>query len=274
MTAPLAKITGHAQTFVAIVFNGFDLIETHRDVLSKALIDLSLTGGSASGLSLLQNVLRELFEMIDRIGKAICVHGYFLTSYERSRKSGYHSNFDRPGRCLDALHENTMEDEGPSKTKIKQEMTALQKLGAEIVTLKNSQIDQLNLPEQLFDAVMEAKRLKSHEAIRRQMQFIGKIMRVIDPESIQQQMDAWNGVNDQETARLHNIENWRKKLLADDTSLSEFLVAHPRCDAQQLRTLIRNTRKEQAENRPPTSYRALFRCLRETLQASPHDDVS
>jgi len=167
-----------------------------------------------------------------------------------------------------------MEEEGPSKTKRKQEMNALQKLGAEIVTLKKSQIEQLNLPEQLLDAVLEARRLTSHEAIRRQMQFIGKIMRGVDAEPIQQQLDAWNGVNDQETARLHHIENWRKRLLADDTALSEFLSAHPGCDAQQLRTLIRNTRKEQAANRPPANYRALFRWLRETLQATPQDDLS
>ncbi len=167
-----------------------------------------------------------------------------------------------------------MEEEGPSKTKRKQEMNALQKIGAEIVTLKKSQIEQLNLPEQLLDAVLEARRLTSHEAIRRQMQFIGKIMRGVDAEPIQQQLDAWNGVNDQETARLHHIENWRKRLLADDTSLSEFLSAYPGCDAQQLRTLIRNTRKEQAANRPPANYRALFRWLRETLQASPQDDLS
>lgn len=170
--------------------------------------------------------------------------------------------------------EDEGEDEGPSKSQIKREMTALQKLGAEIVTLKKSQIDQLNLPESLFDAVMEAKRLKSHEAIRRQMQFIGKIMRGVDPEHIQQQLDAWNGVNDQETARLHQVENWRKKLLAEDSTLSEFLTEHPGCDAQQLRTLIRNTRKEQAANRAPAHYRALFRWLRETLQETPANDAS
>lgn len=167
-----------------------------------------------------------------------------------------------------------MEDEGPSKSQIKREMTALQKLGAELVTLKKSQIDQLNLPEQLFDAVLEAKRLKSHEAIRRQMQYIGKIMRGVDPEPIQQQLDAWNGVNDQETARLHHIERWRDRLLADDTALSEFINEHPECDAQQLRTLIRNTHKEQAANRPPANYRALFRWLRETLQTAAQDDTS
>lgn len=166
------------------------------------------------------------------------------------------------------------EDEGPSKTKRKQEMTALQKLGVEIVTLKKSQIDQLNLPEQLLDAVLEAKRLKQHEAVRRQMQFIGKIMRGVDAEPIQQQIDAWNGVNNQETARLHALELWRDRLIAEDSALSEYLNAYPGCDAQQLRTLIRNARKENAAQRPPASTRALFRWLRDTQQAMPDNDVT
>ena len=163
------------------------------------------------------------------------------------------------------------EVEGPSKTKRKQAMTSLQKLGAEIVTLKQSQIEQLNLPESLLDAVLEAKRLKQHEAVRRQMQFIGKIMRGVDAAPIQDQMDAWNGVNQQEATRLHRLEYWRDRLLAEDAALSEYLNAHPGCDAQQLRTLIRNTRKEQAANRPLANFRALFRWLRETEQATPHE---
>lgn len=165
------------------------------------------------------------------------------------------------------------ETEGPSKTKRKQEMTDLQKLGVEIVALKKSQIEQLHLPEQLLDAVMEAKRLKQFEAIRRQMQFIGKIMRGVDAAPIQHQIDAWNGVNHQETARLHQLELWRDRLIAEDDALSEYLNAHPGCDAQQLRTLIRNARKELAANRPPASSRALFRWLREVQQSQTENDV-
>lgn len=166
------------------------------------------------------------------------------------------------------------EEEGPSKTKRKQEMTNLQKLGVEIVALKKSQIEQLDLPEQLLDAVMEAKRLKQFEAIRRQIQFIGKIMRGIDAAPIQHQIDAWNGVNHQETVRLHQLELWRDRLIAEDNALSEYLNAHPGCDAQQLRTLIRNARKENAAQRPPASTRALFRLLRDTQQTMSKNDVS
>lgn len=183
---------------------------------------------------------------------------------------------------FEARREKLMDEEfeGPSKTKRKQAMDALQKLGVEIVALNKSQIAQLKLPEQLLDAVLEAKRLTKHEAIRRQMQYIGKIMRGVEPEPIQRQLDIWNGVSQQATAQLHNLERWRTRLVADDAALSEFLSEHPGCDAQQLRTLIRNTRKEQAANRPPASYRALFRWLRDTLQVPPEetddaeDDVS
>ena len=169
------------------------------------------------------------------------------------------------------------EDEGPSKTKRKQEMTALQTLGEAIVALKKSQIDQLHLPESLLDAVLEGKRLTKHEAIRRQMQYIGKLMRSVDEQPIQQQIDAWNGVNNQETVRLHQLEMWRDRLLAEDAALSEYLSAHPGCDAQHLRTLIRNARKEHAANRPPSSFRALFRWLRESEMSPPEgsdDQVS
>jgi len=159
-----------------------------------------------------------------------------------------------------------MEEESLSKTKRKQAMTALQDLGTVIVKLSQNQIEQLQLPEALHEAAMEARRLKQHEAIRRQMQYIGKLMRNVDAEPIRQQIEAWHGMNHQETARLHQLERWRERLLAEDAALSEFISAHPDCDAQQLRTLIRNTRKEQAANRPPASYRALFRWLRETLQ--------
>ncbi len=162
---------------------------------------------------------------------------------------------------------SSMEDEAPlSKTKRKQAMTDLQKLGAELVTLKQSQLDQLKLPELLLDAVLEAKRLTRNEARRRQMQYIGKVMRTVDAAPIQTQLDAWRGVNDQERARLHDIERWRERLMAEDTAVSEFLGDYPGCDSQQLRTLIRNARKELAANRPPASYRALFRMLREVMR--------
>ncbi len=163
-------------------------------------------------------------------------------------------------------------EEEVSKSQRKRDMTALQKLGATLVALKLSQIEQLNLPEALLDAVMEAKRLTKNEAIRRQMQFIGRVMRSVDAAPIQAQIDAWNGVNDQETAKQHQLERWRDRLVEDDAALAEFIAQFPACDAQPLRALIRNTRKERALNKPLANYRALFRMLREITQSAPPAD--
>ncbi|MDP1683285.1 MAG: ribosome biogenesis factor YjgA [Burkholderiales bacterium] len=159
-----------------------------------------------------------------------------------------------------------------SKSQRKRDSTALQKLGTTLVSLKSSQIEQLHLPEALLDAVIEAKRLTKNEAIRRQMQFIGRIMRSVDAAPIQAQIDAWNGLNDQETAKQHQIERWRDRLVEDDAALAEFIAQFPACDAQPLRTLIRNTRKERALNKPLANYRALFRMLREIMQSAPPAD--
>ena len=170
------------------------------------------------------------------------------------------------------MSENDLDDEPISKTRRKQAMTDLQKLGAELVSLKQSQLDQLQLPELLLDAVLEAKRLTHNEARRRQLQYIGKVMRSVDAAPIQTQLDAWNGVNNQESARLHTIERWRERLIAEDAAAGDFLTDYPACVSQQLRTLIRNARKEHAAKRPPASYRALFRMLRDIIQATPSTD--
>ena len=163
-------------------------------------------------------------------------------------------------------------DDEISKSQRKRDSTALQKLGAALVSLKASQLEQLHLPESLLAAVMEAKRLTKHEAIRRQMQYIGRIMRSVDAAPIQNQIDAWNGVNDQEIAKQHQLERWRDRLVEDDGVLAEFIAHYPACDAQPLRTLIRNTRKERLANKPPANFRALFRMLREIMQRAPASD--
>ncbi|MBT9613418.1 MAG: DUF615 domain-containing protein [Burkholderiales bacterium] len=160
-------------------------------------------------------------------------------------------------------------DDEVSKSQRKRDSTALQKLGATLVSLKLSQIEQLNLPEALLDAVIEAKRLTKNEAVRRQMQYIGRVMRSVDAAPIQAQIDAWNGLNDQETAKQHQLERWRDRLIEDDAALAEFIAQYPACDVQPLRTLIRNTRKERVLNKPLAHYRALFRMLREIMQSAP-----
>lgn len=153
-----------------------------------------------------------------------------------------------------------------SKTRRKQEMHALQDLGQALVKLSPQQLAQLKLPETLAEAISEAKRLKKHEAIRRQMQYIGRLMRQVDAAPIQAQMDAWRSDSAAEAARHHRLERWRDRLLADDDALTEFAAAHPGIDTQALRSLIRNARRETALGKPPRNARALFRALREIMQ--------
>jgi ribosome-associated protein len=171
------------------------------------------------------------------------------------------------------------QDELLSKTKRKQAMHALQDLGETLVKLNAQQLSRLSLPEPLIEAVVEARRLKKHEAIRRQMQYIGRLMRQIDAEPIQAQLDAWRGEHNQETAHHHQLERWRDRLLTEDDAVTEFADAYPGTDVQQLRNLIRNARKESELKKPPKSTRMLFRMIREISQSgmpgpslSAHED--
>ena len=161
-----------------------------------------------------------------------------------------------------------MDDEVVSKTKRKQEMTALQSLGARLVDLPESQIAELPMEERLREAVLEAKRITSHEAKRRQMQYVGRLMREIDPAPLRERLEAMTGHSAQAAAQHRRLEGWRERLLADDEALTAFAAEHPGADLQALRTLIRNTRKEQKEAKPPRSYRELFRLIKECSDSS------
>ena len=156
---------------------------------------------------------------------------------------------------------------GPvSKTKRKQEMHELQALGAALVELSEARVRSLALEEDLREAVLEAKRLSkgsaSHEARRRQLQYIGRLMRELDPAPIRAALEALEGSSAEATARHRRLEQLRDRLLADDGALTDFVAAHPLADAQALRTLIRNARREQKEGRPPRAFRELFRTLK------------
>ncbi len=150
-----------------------------------------------------------------------------------------------------------------SKTRRKKAMHALQELGETLVDLSADQLDRLELPEELRDAVTEARRMRSHEARRRQLQYIGRLMRGVETEEIAAQIAHLQGESDAAKAEFHALERWRARLLEDDDALTDWLATHPGGDAQALRQLIRNARREQAEGRPPRASRALFRLLRE-----------
>jgi ribosome-associated protein len=160
-----------------------------------------------------------------------------------------------------------MRDEIVSKTKRKQEMLELQALGVALVALPEAQLDFL--PPELHQAVLEAKRISAHEGRRRQLQYIGRLMREVDPAPIRARLDALTGSSSQANARHKRIEALRKRLLADDEALTQFAATHPTADLQTLRNLIRNSRKEYEEGRPPRAYRELFRLLTSIDSANP-----
>lgn len=168
------------------------------------------------------------------------------------------------------MNDETMDDDEfyVSKTKRKQAMNELQDMGGELVKLGNSRLAELNLPEELLTAVLDAKRITSNGATRRQIQYIGRLMRDIDPAPIKAKLDAWSGNSKAEAARFHRLERWRERLLTDESALSEFIDEYPAADAQQIRSLIRNARKETEANKPPKSSRALFKLLKEITEAN------
>jgi ribosome-associated protein len=156
-----------------------------------------------------------------------------------------------------------MEAEFVSRTKKKQQVEELQKLGVALVDLPAAQLDALGLPALLLAAVREAQRITSHEARRRQLQYIGKLMRKVDPEPVRAALAMSAGQSALARAQQRRLEGWRERLVGDDGALTAFAAEHPGADLQELRTLIRNARKEIADSKPPRAQRELFRVLRD-----------
>lgn len=142
-------------------------------------------------------------------------------------------------------------------------MHELQALGAALAQLPDSQLKKMRLGERLLQAILEAKAIKSHEARRRQMQYIGRLMREVDAAPIRAQLAEVEGHSAQANARHRRLEAWRERLVSNDEALTAFAAEHPGADLQLLRTLIRNARKESGEAKPPRAYRELFRVLKE-----------
>ena len=153
-----------------------------------------------------------------------------------------------------------------SKTRRKQAVHALQALGEELVDLNENQLATVELPEPLLDAVMHAQTITKHEARRRQMQYIGKLMRRVDPAPIRAALDAFQAPSRSQAAIHKRMESWRERLLAAPGALAELLVEYPGADAQRLRTLVSGALRERAAHVPPRSYRALFQLLLQTLK--------
>ncbi|MFC4520177.1 ribosome biogenesis factor YjgA [Cupriavidus pinatubonensis] len=159
-------------------------------------------------------------------------------------------------------------DEPKSKSQKKRDMTALQALGAELEALAKDRLARVPMPEALADAIHEARRTTSHEGKRRQMQFVGKVMRGLEDdevEAIRAALEGFKGTSKAETARMHLIERWRELLLADDAALTRFLAEHPGTDVQTVRNIIRSARREKELGKPPRYFRELFQAIKAAL---------
>jgi ribosome-associated protein len=165
--------------------------------------------------------------------------------------------------------EDPQEYSGPSRTQRKNDDRALQALGEELVAISTDKLAEMDLPDRLKDAVIQARGISKFGALRRQMQYIGRLMREdADADTIRARLDSWKGVSVEETARLHLIERWRLKLLEDEKSLDALITEYPQADIQRLRTLMRNAKRESDAGKPPKSFRELFQVLRELFNSN------
>jgi len=153
-----------------------------------------------------------------------------------------------------------------SKTRRKKQMHDLQALGAALVKLPADQLRRIELPDDLREAVEACRPMTKHEAIRRQMQYIGKLMRHLEAGPIAAQLEALNAPAARETARFHRAERWRDALLADGDGLERFVQEFPEADVESLRRLAAAAREERAAERPPRRYRELFQAINAILQ--------
>ena len=175
-----------------------------------------------------------------------------------------------------------------SRTDLKRESDELQDLGKELLTLRADLFDAVGLPDKLVEALAEAKRITNFEGKRRQMQYVGKLMRKLEPELVQaarQALEEQHKGSATEKLQLHLAEQWRDRLIADDDTLAAWMAEHPTTDTQQLRALIRQARKDA----PPTdkaavsqglaprkgrAYRELFQLVREHLGGTGNEESS
>ncbi|HQT27534.1 MAG TPA: ribosome biogenesis factor YjgA, partial [Burkholderiales bacterium] len=153
--------------------------------------------------------------------------------------------------------------EEQSKTSRKKEMLALQEVGERLVTLSTQRLSELELPENLSDAIREAKRLTQFGAIRRQMQYIGKLMREVDAVEISERLSLWDAQSKENASELHLVERWRTRLLEEEEAFDEFARAYPNADITHLRSLVRSINRDRLANKPPKQFRAFFRELRD-----------
>ncbi len=151
-----------------------------------------------------------------------------------------------------------------SKSQLKRAMTALQELGEILVELSAHELERIPLPEKLYDAVVAARSMTQRGAHKRQLQYIGKVMRNVDAEPIRERLAELQSRSRQSAARQHHLERLRDLLLTEgDAAMDEVLKAFPGADRTHMRQLMREAHKEMLNNKPPHAARVLFRYLRD-----------
>jgi len=161
------------------------------------------------------------------------------------------------------MHEHDNDEQWISKSQRKRDSHALQDLGTELVKLPVTDIDKLPLEDDLRQAILDAKRIKQHGALKRQLQFIGKLIRNSDADGIREAYQRLIDPYREDIKHFHLLEQWRDRLLRDgDDALQELLQDHPDIDRQHIRQLIRTANKERKANKPPKAARELFQYLK------------
>ena len=199
----------------------------------------------------------------------------------RKPKKGYfvRGQFVAEGSELDEQLKAELRGDGPSKTELKAQSAELQALGEALLTLRRDLFEPLDLPTKLVDGLEELKRITNFEGKRRQMQYVGKLMRKLDPEIVEAARTALEEQHKgsaTEKLRLHLAEQWRDRLIADDATLPQWMEEYPHTATQQLRALIRQARKDAPPMdkaavsqglapRKGRAYRELFQLVREHL---------
>jgi ribosome-associated protein len=160
---------------------------------------------------------------------------------------------------------NEFEDEELiSKSQLKRESQALQDMGSQLVEMPEGQLTKFNLPENLKDAIYEARRLKNREGKRRQLQYIGKLMRTADISFIQETLDMMDHQSQTYRQHFQQLENWRDRIIKEGATAIEALIEkYPQADRQQLRNLQRQAARELTQKKPPSASRKIFAYLRE-----------
>ena len=202
----------------------------------------------------------------------------------RKPKKGYfvRGQFVAEGSELDLEFKRELKGtDDATRTDLKRASTELQKLGEDLLTLRTDLMARLDLSEKLVDAVAEAKRITNFEGKRRQMQYIGKLMRGLDDEQLNAVRAALNeqlNGSAEDNLRLRQAESWRDRMVADDEAVGEWIAQFPGTDIQQLRSLVRQARKDAVPEKPGEAqrhgkaYREIFQLLREQLAEEPADD--